>query len=304
MPAANNAIGNRSEMVIIRDGGREFRTRMRLDPKGSAGALYVATGPDGEKLVLAGDWATAESARARADEVGRAKYGVDKYRIELVSPTSAATELFNLHLPGSIGVQCGVLKAGFLTLAALGAERYGIDLRSPVFDAARQTIKVVNGAAATFGGLVQVPVLPRSPFGVCLGLHQELLPQLLNLRRLTDFAHTDFEHFFVLSGNAATQILELFVVLFSAHAFAFRLTNDWTPCDITLLAVNGILKNSGYAECERISAAHGSYGARKRHGPACFGCRVARASHGVRAASFWPRSEQTPRWHQTLRHVG
>ena len=141
-----------------------------------------------------------------------------------------------------------------------------------MFNTVRQTIKEVNDTTATDGTQVQVPTLPNARIGVCLGLHQELLPQLMCLRRWSQFQSTDFEHFILLSGNAATQTLELFVVLFAAHVFVFRLTNDWVNGDIVLLAVNGILKNSGRSNLERLQAnplpAHNRSAKKSGAGPA------------------------------------
>ena len=251
LPADNDVIGNGAGTAIFCAGGAEIKIKkMPLDPKRSAKRIYVGEDPGGHKVVVPMSSADAESARASAHAIGQSKYG-EGYRIEPVAPgPPPALEMYNVHLPGSIGVQCGALKAGILTLAALDAETHGIDLRSPMFDAVRQTIKAVNDTPAT--DRAQVPAMPNARLGVCLGLHQDLLPQLTRLRRLSNFPSTDFEHFILLSGNAATQTLELFVVLFAAHVFVFRLTNEWLNGDIVLLAVNGILKNSGYSHLERL----------------------------------------------------
>ena len=252
LPADNDVIGNGAGTAIFCAPGAEFKVTMPLDPERSAEGIYIGEGPSGHKFVVAMSGADAESARARAHAIGQSKK-YRGYRIESVVPgPPPALERYNIHLPQSIGVQCGVLKAGVLALSALGAETQGIDLRSPMFDAVRQTIKAVNDTPASDGAQVQVPALPNSRLGVCLGLHQELLPELASLRGLSSFPSTNFEHFIVLSGNAATQTLELFVVLFAAHVFAFRLTNDGTNGDIVLLAVNGILKKSGYSKLERL----------------------------------------------------
>ncbi len=255
LPADSDVIGKGVGTAILRIGEKDFRTKMPLDPVRCAKGNYIATGPEGEKSVATMSQRKLGSAYAQAVKIGHAKYGDGKYRIEAVGPGPPPfLARCGDHLPGSIGVQCSALKAGILTLAALGAETHGIDLRSPGFDCIRQTIKAVNDTPASDGTQVQVPILPKAKHGVCLGLHQQLLPQLTNLRRFSSFPATDFEHFIVLSGNAATQTLELFVVLFAAHVFAFRLTNDWQKGDIVLLAVNGILKNSGHSKLERLRA--------------------------------------------------
>ncbi len=263
LPTESDTIGNTSGIAILRDQGREFRAKIPLDPERSANGTYVATErSSGQKRVIGAD---AESALGEAERIGRSLYGEGRFRIEAVpAPCLPVYEKRDVPLPQSISVQCGALKAGFLTLAALKAESHGVDLWSEQFDTARATIKAVDGTSLA-EGQVCVPTLPKSKIGVSLGLHQELLPSLLQIRQLITFPRTDFEHFITLSGNAASQSLELFVVVFSAHVFAFRLANDWQGGDIVLVAANGILRNSSYSSLSRCRVS--PFSATQRNSP-------------------------------------
>lgn len=77
---------------------------------------------------------------------------------------------------------------------------------------------------------------------------------MVRLRQRSSLSCTDCEHFIVLSGNARTRSLELFVVLFAAHVFAFRLTKEWAGGDTVLWAVNGIMKDAIAPRLEKVHA--------------------------------------------------
>ena len=240
-----------STWAVIRYRGTGFWMRMPLAPRRSAGRGYVATAPDGGKLIVGADNAAVTRT---AEGIARAKVGDGSGRLEEAgSHFPISREAREAHHPSSVSVRCAALKAGVLALAALDAGRHGVDFKLRTFDAVRDTIRAVNDARPGDGVQVQVPRLSRSKIGVSLGIHQERLPELLGLRRSAGNPCTDFEHFIVLSGSGVGRSLELFVVLFSAHVFAFRLTNDWSGGDIVLVAVNGVLRCSDGPFLERLA---------------------------------------------------
>lgn len=241
MPADVPRGGMPGKSIFLLD-GKEFKANagpIRPEPSD----MYVVTANDKTKAVIAMNDTGEKIAGRTAEEIGKGKHGTGGYQTRQLGPgVSQSAEFDHLHSVWSVGVQCGALKAGILALAALGAETHGVDFTSPMFDTIRQTITAANDTQGTDGARVQIPTLPNAKFGVCLGPHQSLLQEMLRLRKDSNLPVTDFEHFILLSGNAATRTIELFVVLFSAHVFAFRLTNDWQGGDKTLLAVNGIMK--------------------------------------------------------------
>lgn len=98
MPARNDVIGNRRDGAIFLHGGREFRIKMPLDPEQSANGVYIATDASSGCTLITG--ANAQAAVAKANEIGRLKYGKGNHHIQPVASSALPPrELPNIHLP-------------------------------------------------------------------------------------------------------------------------------------------------------------------------------------------------------------
>lgn len=163
LPAESDVVGKRSATAVFPDGEREFRVKMPLASDSSSRGVYIGTSEKGGLKLVVG--VGSESARSKAEEIGRAKFGEGGYHLEKIDSTCFPMhEHTNIHFPDSIVVQCAVLKVGLLALASLGADLHRIDVRTDTFAIARNTIHAAMQAVRSISPTGSIQPIANTVF--------------------------------------------------------------------------------------------------------------------------------------------